>query len=207
MRLKKQLIEHYDFNKIKLLSNKVIDIIDKDIEQKYGFKSIRSEVKNNLPDSLFNALRGGFSNNLQKVKYGEDQTLAGVAAQFLFIGRALRAGYNASNVDLPSSKYDAILEKGNKDIVTIQIKGTDTGQFSFFSRPRGGQGIDSTHETNLGKRITSDQSDFYVAVDKRNGMCYIIPLNEIDKFSDDEVKALNKNDMLKYKEAWHHFDS
>ena len=152
------------------------------------------------------AILSGFFKNLTNIKEGEDSTFFGQAAQFLFLARALRAGYNASNVDLPSSKYDAILDNGKKT-VKIQIKGFEGDGFAFFTRARGGQGIDSTDITNQQERITSKMCDFYVGVSHRVGTCYIIPMIDADKFSDDKAKNVKISDIQKYKEAWHLFES
>jgi hypothetical protein len=91
---------------------------------------------------------------------------AGDSAEFIFVARAILAGFNCSSVDVRSSRYDAIIDY-NKKLLRVQIKGISTGNsISFKDRDRGGQGIDHTHERNLGQRITSVDCDIYVAVDK-----------------------------------------
>ena len=205
--LKKKIIELYDEKKINLISNKIINDLDSDINKGLGFKVIKTDIKKVLPNSIYFALNAGFFKNLINVKPGEDSTYFGQAAQFLFLARALRAGYNASNVDLPSSKYDAILDTGNNEIVTIQIKGTETTTISFFTRARGGEGIDSKDKTNQQVRITSKMCDFYVAVDHLIGTCYIIPLQHIDKnYTDKQAKSVKLSELSFYKEAWNLFD-
>lgn len=77
----------------------------------------------------------------------------------------LKAGFNASSVDVRSSRYDAIVDY-NGTLLRIQIKGITGGLISFKDRDRGGQGIDYKHQSNQGKRITSKDCDIYAAVDK-----------------------------------------
>ncbi len=127
---------------------------------------------------------------------------AGDSAEFIFVARAILAGFNCSSVDVRSSRYDAIIDY-NKKLLRVQIKGISTGNsISFKDRDRGGQGIDHTHERNLGQRITSVDCDIYVAVDKQVGICYIIPMNWADTLSFDECKNVKLSELSQYKENW-----
>ena len=202
---KRRLIEKYPLKKLNELSNLFIDSMVKEFGDEIGVKAIRSELIKSFPDNYYFAILSGFFKNLTKIKEGTDNTFFGQAAQFLFLARALRAGYNASNVDLPSSKYDAILDNGTRTF-KIQIKGFEGNGFSFFTRARGGQAIDHTDITNKQERITSEMCDFYVAVSHRVGTCYIVPMNDADDYSDKEAKNIKISDMQKYKEAWHLFE-
>ena len=38
------------------------------------------------------------------------------------------------------------------------------------------------------------------------GICYIIPMKEIDMLEDDEIKSVKVSKLQKYKEAWHIID-
>ena len=202
---KKKLIEKYPLEKLNEISNKFVDDMINDYGHIIGVKAIKSELIRSFPDNLYFAIISGFFKNLTNIKEGEDSTFFGQAAQFLFLARALRAGYNASNVDLPSSKYDAILDNGKKT-VKIQIKGFEGDGFAFFTRARGGQGIDSTDITNQQERITSEMCDFYVGVSHRAGTCYIIPMTDADEFSAEKAKNVKISDIQKYKEAWDLFE-
>lgn len=126
---------------------------------------------------------------------------AGDSAQFLFIARAILAGFNASNVDVRSSRYDAIVDYENI-LLRIQVKGISSGNISFKDRDRGGQGIDHKHDRNKGKRITGKDCDIYVAVDKQVGICYIVPMSYADTLSDSECINVNLKQLEKYKENW-----
>jgi hypothetical protein len=206
--LKKNLLQTYNNEKIKNLSKNIINNIQKSLKDEDGFKAIKTELTKVFPNAIYFALNGGFSKNLTHIKPGEDSTFFGQAAQFLFLARALRAGYNASNVDLPSSKYDAILDTGRNKTVKIQIKGYEGNSISFFTRARGGQGIDSSDITNQQVRITAEWCDFYVAVDHRVGTCFILPMVDVDQnFTDTEARSVKLDSILEYKEAWHLFDS
>ncbi|MCR2114221.1 DNA cytosine methyltransferase, partial [Campylobacter upsaliensis] len=48
-----------------------------------------------------------------------------------------KAGFNASSVDVRSSRYDAIVDY-NGTLLRIQIKGITGGLISFKDRDRGG---------------------------------------------------------------------
>lgn len=126
---------------------------------------------------------------------------AGDSAQFLFVARAILAGFNASNVDVRSSRYDAIVDFENT-LLRIQIKGISNDTISFFDRPRGGQGNDFTHECNRGKRITKIDCDIYVAVDKQVDICYLIPMSFADNLSDDECNKVKLEQVQNFKENW-----
>lgn len=150
-------------------------------------------ISNNLlkstEKSVFLLLKNGFSTNRTNINSGIMTANAGDSAQFLFISRAILAGYNCSNVDVRSSRYDAVIDYEG-DIFKVQVKGISGNTISFKDRDRGGIGIDSKNKHNIGKIITKDDCDIYVAVDKQVGICYIIPMNEIDKKYSPEEKNL-----------------
>jgi len=109
---------------------------------------------------------------------------------------------NCSNVDVRSSRYDAIVDFNSK-LIRIQVKGITGGsKISFFDRDRGGQGIDHTHERNRGQRITKDDCDIYVAVDKQVGTCYIIPMTYADALDEEKAKSVKLSDVSDYLERW-----
>lgn len=163
-------------------------------------------ISNNLlkstEKSVFLLLKNGFSTNRTNINSGIMTANAGDSAQFLFISRAILAGYNCSNVDVRSSRYDAVIDYEG-DIFKVQVKGISGNTISFKDRDRGGIGIDSTNVHNIGKIITKEDCDIYVAVDKQVGICYIIPMNEIDKkYSSEEKISINISELEEYKENW-----
>ena len=165
-------------------------------------KFIERDLKNIINKSLFLASMNGFSSDLQNSEMGLRVANEGDSAQFLFIARAILAGFNCSNVDVRSSRYDAIIDVDAK-LIRIQIKGiTSSNNISFFDRDRGGQGIDHTHERNRGKRITSKDCDIYVAVDKQVGICYIIPMKYADSLSDEKAKNIKLSEVKEFLENW-----
>lgn len=190
-----------------LLENKKIEnIIDdfvNNIENncsEIGFKSIKSDFIKVLKNSLLFNFQRGFPVNLENINSGVMTANAGDSHQFLFLARAILAGFNCSNVDVRSSRYDAIIDYNNK-LYKIQVKGITSSESSiqFRDRDRGGQGIDHTHERNIGKKITSKDCDVYVAVDKNTGVCYLIPMKWVDEKNIDKLRI---SEISMFKESW-----
>ncbi|HEO8741702.1 TPA: hypothetical protein R1X42_000778 [Campylobacter upsaliensis] len=165
------------------------------------FKFIQSKLSKILEKALFLASMDGFKANLLQINSGIMLSNAGDSAEFLFIARAILAGFNASSVDVRSSRYDAIVDY-NGTLLRIQIKGITGGLISFKDRDRGGQGIDYKHQSNQGKRITSKDCDIYAAVDKQVGICYLIPMSFADKIDDEKCAKVKLEQIKKYKENW-----
>lgn len=170
-----------------------------------GFSFIKSEFVNVFKNSFHITLQCGFPVNNYNINSGVMTANAGDSAQFLFLARAILIGLNCSNVDVRSSRYDAIIDYKNK-LFRIQIKGVSGTTISFKDRDRGGQGIDSNHERNKGKRITSKDCDVYVAVDKTIGICYLIPMYWIESLNEDEISSISLNSVTHYREYWKVFD-
>ncbi|HEC1542755.1 TPA: hypothetical protein R1X41_001147 [Campylobacter upsaliensis] len=165
------------------------------------FKFIQSKLSKILEKALFLASMDGFKANLLQINSGIMLSNAGDSAEFLFIARAILAGFNASSVDVRSSRYDAIVDY-NGTLLRIQIKGITGGLISFKDRDRGGQGIDYKHQSNQGKRITSKDCDIYAAVDKQVGICYLIPMSFADSFDDEKCAKVKLEQISLYKENW-----
>jgi len=169
-------------------------------QKKFNF--IKNELKHILEKSLYQAMSNGFPVNINDIESGVMTANAGDSAEFIFVARAILAGFNCSSVDVRSSRYDAIVDYNNK-LLRVQIKGISTGnKISFKDRDRGGQGIDHTHERNRGQRITSEDCDIYVAVDKQVGICYVIPMSWADTLSIEDCKNVKLTDIDDYKENW-----
>jgi hypothetical protein len=187
------------------LSKINIDEIEKLLDTetlKNEFKFIKTDLKKIIQKSLSIAMTNGFPVNINNIESGVMTANAGDSAEFIFVARAILAGFNCSSVDVRSSRYDAIIDYNNK-LLRVQIKGISSGNnISFKDRDRGGQGIDHTHERNIGQRITSSDCDVYVAVDKQVGICYIVPMSWADTLSDDKCKSVKLNEVLHYKENW-----
>ena len=187
------------------LSKLNIEAIEKIVENenlKDEFRFIKSDLKKIIKKSLYIAITNGFSTNINNIESGVMTANAGDSAEFIFVARAILAGFNCSSVDVRSSRYDAIIDYNDK-LLRVQIKGISSGNnISFKDRDRGGQGIDHTHERNIGKRITSKDCDIYVAVDKQVGICYIIPMSWADSLDEDKCKSVKLNEVLEFKENW-----
>jgi len=171
--------------------------------EKQEFKFIKSELKHLISKCLYIASQRGFTGDMQDTNYGVRVSNEGDSAQFFFIARAMLAGFNCSNVDVRTSSYDAIVDVDSK-LVRVQVKGiTEGNTISFFTRARGGQGNDHTHERNKPKRITGKDCDVYAAVDKQVGTCYLIPMSFADLIKDDEdAKKLKLKDVSNFLENW-----
>ncbi len=187
------------------LSNINVDEIEKSLVDetlKNEFKFIKTDLKKIIEKSLYIAMTNGFSTNINQINSGVMTANAGDSAEFIFVARAILAGFNCSSVDVRSSRYDAIIDYNDK-LLRVQIKGISSGNnISFKDRDRGGQGIDHTHERNIGQRITSKDCDIYVAVDKQVGICYIIPMSWADTLDDDKCKNVKLSEVSQYKENW-----
>ena len=165
-----------------------------------GLIFIQSDLKKVLQKSIYLASRFGFKKSVSEK--GIRTANEGDSAQFLFVARAILAGFNCSNVDLRSSRYDAIIDYDNI-LLRVQVKGISlTSSISFFNRPRGGQGIDYKHERNQAKRISNKDCDLYIAVNKEIGICYIIPMKWANKLEKKEAKSISQSKLKEFEENW-----
>jgi hypothetical protein len=162
---------------------------------------IKNTLKKLLDQSLYIGLSNGFTRNLTNINTGTKTANEGDSAQFLFLARAILAGFNCSNVDVRSSRYDAIVDYNNH-LLRVQIKGISDNSISLKDRDRAGEGIDPNSPRNQGKYISSIDSDIYVAVDKSFGICYIIPTSKIDEFVGARKSSVSLAALTEYKENW-----
>lgn len=200
--VKKGLLHKYK------LDDSLVDLILNKIESEgneNGFSFIKTDFKKVLKNSFNITLQCGFPVNLNHINTGVMTANAGDSAQFLFVARAILVGLNCSNVDVRSSRYDAIVDYKNK-LYRIQVKGVSGTTISFKDRDRGGQGNDSTHERNKGKRITKQDCDIYVAVDKTVGLCYLIPMKWVEKIPDSRINSIPLSEVEEFKEYWAIFE-
>lgn len=172
-------------------------------------KYIKSDYKKCLGQIEYWLTNAGFSQNLTNEVRGQDVANQGDSAQFLFVGRAMLAGFNCSNVDVRSSPYDAIISKPNSNgkalnLKTVQIKGIMTNTaLSLKKRARGGSGSDSSTGRNAATFLSPDDADLLVAVDKQFGICYLIPMDDVEqKIAAGESTITWAELEEKYKERW-----
>lgn len=203
----KDLQKKYEEYILEKFKDSFTEPITKKILQTYADSSNLSKkefnfIKNKIIDKTNElTLSNGFPTNLTDINSGIMTANAGDSAQFLFLARAILAGYNSSNVDVRASRYDAIVDYQGQ-LFKIQVKGISGNTVSFRDRDRGGRGIDQNNPHNKGKRITSKDCDIYVAVDKQVGLCYLIPMKEIDLWNDDEIDQVQISKIIQYKENW-----
>lgn len=190
-----------EINKDEFINNSLA-FLQTSIANRNHFRYTKNSVKKILEKQYDFIFTNGFPSNILNINTGVMTANAGDSAQFLFLARAILAGYNCSNVDVRSSRYDAVVDFNNV-LLRIQIKGvSSSNSISFKDRDRGGQGIDHRHETNIGKRITSADCDIYVAVDKEVGICYLIPMSYVDGLADEDILSINLSTLGAYKENW-----
>ena len=114
------------------------------------------------------------------------------------MGRTIKAGFNCSRVDITNSKYDAIVDVGNGVLLKIQIKGVgENGTVNFTGGGRSGKQINREVESRTYK-YTENDIDILMAVDSRNGECYIIPAKDLQKWGN--TKSLST--LQNYRENW-----
>lgn len=156
------------------------------------------QLKRIMNKAIYLTLKNGYTFNRHNTEEGIMTANAGDSAQFLFLARAILAGYNCSNVDVRSSRYDAVIDQNGR-LFRVQVKGITKDTIQFKDRDRGGRGIDTENERNRGRRITSDDCDLYVAVDKQIGICYIIPTTKIEEWN---VDSKSVSSVGEYRENW-----
>lgn len=162
---------------------------------------IKNGLKKAVEKSLYLALANGFSKKAVNIDTGTKIANEGDSAQFLFLARAILAGYTCSNVDVRSSRYDAVIDYEGH-LLRVQVKGISNATISLKDRDRGGSGIDTTARRNRGRFISSADADIYVAVDKQFGICYIIPTTVIDAWTSIGTKSVAVSQLNEYKENW-----
>ena len=165
-------------------------------------QSIVGDLKKIIKRYVPLILSNGFPVNLTNVNSGVMIANAGDSAQFLFIARAILAGFDSSNVDVRSSRYDCIVNYKNK-IFRVQVKGISDNYVRYKDRSRGGRGIDHTNERNVGRRITSEDCDIYAAVDKLTGTVFLIPIEHLENTEKDSE---NISELKQYRENWEIFE-
>ena len=191
---------HESFNKLKnCISDEdaLVDNIADVFSNVTNIDRIRTDLKKIISRFLPLILSNGFPDNITNVDSGIMVANAGDSAQFIFIARAILAGFDSSNVDVRSSRYDCIVEYKGK-IFRVQVKGISQDKVYYKDRDRGGAGIDHQNVRNRGRRITSNDCDIYAAVDKKTGIVYLIPIKYLEDNKDKDSE--NIQDIIKYRE-------
>ena len=175
----KKLEKKTDLRSIEILL--LDELIAGEANESDGFRFIKNNLKKDVEQFLPYILRDGFDQDYSGLEIGTNSSNEGDGAEYLFVAKAMIAGFNCSVVDIGSSKYDAVIEDKNGDLLKVQIKsyGKD-GSFSRKGRDRGGEGIDSSNPSNKGSLVTSENCDILAAVNKSNGEIFIFCKDEID---------------------------
>ena len=192
--------EIYQSSDVKILEENILKFIKDnyfDNEKKFNYlKSVLSKII-----SLFSPyiLKGGNNQNFALLEIGVNNSNQGDGAEHIFVAKAMIAGFNASKVDVGSSDYDAIIEDKSGNLLKVQVKSFSDNAFSRKGRDRGGEGIDASNRSNIGKLVTSENCDILVAVNKKNSELFIFSKNEID---DLPINSINRKDYMKNWENW-----
>lgn len=192
--------EIYQSSDVKILEENILKFMKDnyfDNEKKFNYlKSVLSKII-----SLFSPyiLKGGNNQNFALLEIGVNNSNQGDGAEHIFVAKAMIAGFNASKVDVGSSDYDAIIEDKLGNLLKVQVKSFSDNAFSRKGRDRGGEGIDASNRSNIGKLVTSENCDILVAVNKKNSELFIFSKNEID---DLPINSINRKDYMKNWENW-----
>ena len=197
---------NFFFNELKmkkgiLLETKILETLQDNyyFDDKRKFSFLKKDLSKII--SLFSPfiLSGGNNQNYSLLEIGVNNSNQGDGAEHIFVAKAMIAGFNASKVDVGSSDYDAIIEGKSGNLLKVQIKSFTNDVFSRKGRDRGGEGIDSSNRSNIGKLVTSKNCDILVAVNKKNSELFIFSKNEIDKLPE---KTINRKDYMENWENW-----
>ena len=98
---------------------------------------------------------------------GKLASAKGFANENRLLAALLERGYNASQVDLPLSTYDIVVEKSTHDIIRVQVKTVSKGKsVSFRGGERGGR--DRTYSTGVKSYTHNTQTaDVVVGVESQ----------------------------------------
>jgi hypothetical protein len=195
--------ENTDYLKkiVEIISGSNKDAKETDENIKAQNKYIKKDLECSVDKALYLALANGFTNKRLNINTGTKMANEGDSAQFLFLARAVLAGYTCSNVDVRSCRYDALIDYYGK-LLRVQVKGISGNTIMLKDRDRGGAGVDTKAKRNQGRFISSKENDLYVAVDKQFGICYIIPTTDIDKWVAEGKTSVTGSVLDGYKENW-----
>ena len=164
------------------------------------FNFIKNNLKKDTEQFLPYILRDGYDQDYAGLEIGTNASNEGDGAEHLFVAKAMIAGFNCSVVDIGSSKYDAVIEDQNGDLLKVQIKSFGKqGVFARQGRDRGGEGKDSSNPANKGVLATSKNCDIFAAVNKSSGEIFIFSKNEIDNLPE---KGIKRSDYMDNWENW-----
>ncbi len=135
--------------------------------------------------------------NLTRLNEGIFRSIKGNSDEMIGVGRCMKAGFPCSRADVTNGRYDAIIDVGNNKLLRIQIKGTSGNSVSFTGGGRSGQQI-SREVAQRTYKYSPDDCDIILVVDGKNGDCYIIPIEDVQKMG--STKSLSK--LQEYRENW-----
>lgn len=135
--------------------------------------------------------------NKTGIEAGQFRTINGNSDEFIAVGRITKAGFPCSVPVTTNGRYDAVVDIGNNKLIRIQIKGTLHGTATFTGGGRSGKQINREVKQRTYK-YTKEDCDLILILDGTNGDCYLIPIEDIDKWGNS--KALSQ--LQEYREKW-----
>lgn len=135
--------------------------------------------------------------NRTKIEDGQFRTINGNSDEFIAVGRITKAGFPCSVPVTTNGRYDAVVDIGNNRLIRIQIKGTLKGKAGFTGGGRSGKQISRDVKQRTYK-YTKEDCDLILILDGTNGDCYLIPIEDIDKWG--ASKSLTQ--LQEYRENW-----
>ena len=98
----------------------------------------------------------------ERSRIGKEAANRGIANEHIALG-VLMHRYNASKVDLPSSKYDILIERKSNDFIRIQSKSEKKG-INFIGNMRGGKSIRGGSDKKYAYRYSREHCDVLMGV-------------------------------------------
>jgi hypothetical protein len=139
----------------------------------------------------------GWPRNLTKLDAGIFRTTNGNSDELIAVGRCIKAGFACSIAGTTNGRYDAIIDKGKGVLLRAQIKGTSGTSLGFTGGGRSGQQINRDVAQRTYKYTKTD-CDLIIGVNSTNGICYIIPIEDIAVFGN----SVSLSKLSQYKENW-----
>lgn len=130
---------------------------------------------------------------------GSFRSLNGAADEYIFIGRALKAGFTAQQKAWRDAPYDASIHYGST-LDRIEVKGSSDGTFNVTRGGRAGKQINK--QISKTRVISRKDCDFVAGVCSDNGTIYIIPTDVIEIIN---KQNLSTKTLSVFREKWELF--
>ena len=141
----------------------------------------------------------------ERSRIGKEAANRGIANEHIALG-ILMHRYNASKVDLPSSKYDILIEKKNNNFIRVQSK-SDKNGINFIGNMRGGKSIGGGSDKKYAYRYNRFHCDVIMGVEtiiSKAGMLkkvnlYFLPTIVIENL---QTKSISYGNIKEFENNW-----